>query len=121
MRTRMLWLVGLVVLTALVPSAAPRGGVASADDVAEKTLLDNEQVLVAEYVFPPGFKGDEHVAPVNEFAYVLDGEFSVVTRGKGKTVVKKGQIEFAPKGVLHYSLNETRRPARVLVVYLKER
>ena len=35
--------------------------------------------------------------------------------------VKKGQVEFAPKGVIHYSLNETKRPARVLVVFLKER
>ena len=37
-----------------------------------------------EYVFPPGFRGDEHEAPVDEFAYVLDGEFAVVTKGKGK-------------------------------------
>jgi quercetin dioxygenase-like cupin family protein len=121
MRAKRVTLIGMVLLVALVPATARRGGVASADDVGEKTLLDNAQVLVAEYVFPPGFKGDEHEAPVNEFAYVLDGEFSVVTRGRGKTVVKKGQIEFAPKGARHYSLNETKRPARVLVVYLKER
>ena len=114
-------LVGLVLLTALVPAATRGGGQASAAGVTERTVLDNEHVLVAEYVFPPGFKGDEHEAPVNEFAYVLDGEFSVVTKGKGKAIVRKGQVEFAPKGVLHYSLNETRRPARVLVVYLKER
>ena len=114
-------LVGLVLLTALVPAAAREGGRASAADVAEKTLLDNDLVMVAEYVFPPGFKGDEHEAPVNEFAYVLDGEFAVVTKGKGKTVVKKGGVEWAAKGVQHYSVNETRRPARVLVVYLKER
>ena len=74
-----------------------------------------------EYVFPPGFKGEEHVAPVNEFAYVLEGEFAVVTKGKGKTVVKKGQVEYAAKGTVHYSVNETKRPARVLVVLLKER
>ena len=121
MRTKTVVLIGTVLLAALVPATARRGGIARADDVGEKTLLDNEHVLVAEYVFPPGFKGDEHQAPVHEFAYVLDGEFSVMTRGKGKTVVKKGQIEFAPKGALHYSLNETKRPARVLVVYLKER
>jgi quercetin dioxygenase-like cupin family protein len=110
-----------VVLAVLLPSATRVGGIAAADGVGEKTLLDNEQVLVMEYVFPAGFKGDEHEAPVNEFAYVLDGEFSVVTKGKGKTVVKKGQVEFAPKGAIHYSLNETKRPARLLVVLLKER
>src|SRR5947207_3590430 len=35
--------------------------------VEEKKLLDNEQVALYEFVFPPGFKGDEHEAPVNEF------------------------------------------------------
>ena len=94
---------------------------ATAHSSGDKTLLDNDQVLVMEYVFPPGFKGDEHVAPVDEFAYVLDGEFVVFTKGKGKSVVKKGQVEWAPKGVVHYSVNESKRPARVLVVLLKER
>ena len=121
MTIKRLALVALVVVAVLVPGAVRRGGVAAADNVGDKTLLDNEQVLVMEYVFPPGFKGDEHEAPVNEFAYVLDGEFSVVTKGKGKSVVKKGQVEFASKGAIHYSLNETKRPARVLVVLLKER
>ena len=107
-------LLGLVVFAAF-------GGLAAAHDVGEKTLLDNDQVLVVEYVFPPGFKGEEHEAPVNELAYVLDGQFSVVTKGKGKTVVKKGEIEYAARGTVHYSMNETTRPARVLVVLLKER
>jgi quercetin dioxygenase-like cupin family protein len=110
----------IIVLVGLVALAA-FGGLAAADPKGDRTLLDNDQVLVMEIVFPPGFKGDEHEAPVNEFAYVLDGQFSVVTKGKGKTVVKKGEVEFAPKGAIHYSLNETRRPARVLVVLIKER
>ena len=107
-------LVGLVACVLL-------GGIAAADQGGDRTLLDNEQVVVMEIVFPPGFKGDEHEAPVNEFAYVLDGEFAVITKGKGKTVVKKGQVEYAPKGTIHYSVNDTKRPARVLVVMLKER
>jgi quercetin dioxygenase-like cupin family protein len=105
----------------LVQATTRQRFVAGADDVSEKTIHEYLQVLLMEYVFPAGFKGHEHEAPVNEFAYVLDGEFSVVTKGVGKTVVKKGQIEFAPKGTIHYSLNESRRPARVLVVFLKER
>lgn len=114
-------LVGLVLVAVLVPATARHGGEVDAHEVTEKTLLDNDQVLVMEYVFPAGFKGDEHEVPVNEFAYVLDGEFAVVTKGKGKAVVRKGQIEYASKGTIHHSLNETRRPARVLVVLLKER
>jgi quercetin dioxygenase-like cupin family protein len=91
------------------------------DQVEEKKLVDNARVLVMEYVFPPGFRGDEHEAPVDEFAYVLDGEFAVVTKGTGKRVVRRGEVEWAPRGAIHYSLNETRKPARVLVVLLKEK
>lgn len=114
MTAKRIALVGLVALVLC-------GGVAAAHQVTEKTLLDNDQVLVMEFVFPPGFKGEEHEAPVNEFAYVLDGQFSVVTKGKGTTVVTKGRVEYAPKGTVHYSVNASKRPARVLVVLLKER
>ncbi|HEY2993393.1 MAG TPA: cupin domain-containing protein [Methylomirabilota bacterium] len=100
--------------------AGPRPGVGQGQ-VEEKRLLDNERVEIYEFVFPPGFKGDEHEAPVNEFAYVLDGEFGVVTKGKGKRTVRRGEVEWAPKGAIHYSVNESKKPARVLVVLLKER
>jgi quercetin dioxygenase-like cupin family protein len=78
-------------------------------------------VVVVEYVFPPGFRGEEHVAPVDEFAYVLDGEFSVITKGQGRSRVRTGEIEWASKGTVHYSVNDSKKPARVLVVLLKER
>ncbi len=89
--------------------------------VEERKVLENDRVVVMEFVFPPGFRGEEHEAPVDEFAYVLDGEFAVITKGKGKQRVRAGEIEWAPKGVVHYSVNETKKPARVLVVLLKGR
>jgi len=52
---------------------------------------------------------------------VRDGEFGVVRKGKGKRVVRRGEVEWAPKGAVHYSVNESKKPARVLVVLLKER
>ncbi|MGH7391163.1 MAG: cupin domain-containing protein [Candidatus Rokuibacteriota bacterium] len=97
---------------------APAGGRTA--DVTERVVLSNERVAVIEYVFPPGFRGEEHAAIADEFAYVIDGEFSVVTVGQGKRVVRRGEVEFARKGTVHFSLNETARPARVLVVLLKE-
>jgi len=89
--------------------------------VDERKLVDNERVLVMEFVFPAGFRGEEHEAPVDEFAYVVEGEFAVITKGKGKQRVRAGEVEWAPKGVVHYSVNETMKPARVLVVLLKGR
>jgi quercetin dioxygenase-like cupin family protein len=90
-------------------------------EVTERRVLDNERVSVVEYVFPPGFRGEEHVAPVDEFAFVLEGEFAVITKGKGTQRVRAGEIEWAPKGTIHHSINDTKKPARVLVVLLKER
>jgi quercetin dioxygenase-like cupin family protein len=114
-------LVGLLALGLLVAAAERPLSAAGTHASGDKTLLDNDQVLVMEVVFPAGFKGEEHEAPVNEFAYVLEGQFSVVTKGKGTTVVRKGEVEYAAKGTVHYSVNDTKRPARVLVVMLKER
>ena len=110
--------VALVVALVLVffsPAGAPTA------QVEERKVLENERVLVMEFVFPPGFRGEEHEAPVDEFAYVLDGEFAVITKGKGTRRVRAGELEWAPKGVVHYSVNETKKPARVLVVLLKGR
>jgi len=44
---------------------APGAG-AGQGHVEEKKLLDNERLTLYEFVFPPGFKGDEHEAPVDE-------------------------------------------------------
>jgi len=105
----------LILLLVLLPASA------TTQDVSEKKLLDNDRVAVYEFVFPAGFRGDEHAAVADEFAYVVDGEFTVLTRGRARQVVRRGEIEYASKGTIHQSLNETRRPARVLVVLLKER
>jgi len=105
----------LIVLFLVVPASA------TTQDVGERKVFDNERAAVYEFVFPPGFKGEEHAAVADEFAYVLDGEFTVVTQGKGKQVFRRGEIEYAAKRTVHYSLNESKQPARVLVVLLKER
>jgi quercetin dioxygenase-like cupin family protein len=105
----------LLAVLLLVPASA------TTQDVGEKKVLDTDRVVVYEFVFPPGFKGEEHAAVADEFAYVLDGEFTVVTKGKGKHVFRSGEVEYAVKRTIHYSLNESRKPARVLVVLLKER
>ena len=108
---------GLAVVILVVAGLARADG--GARSVGEKVLLDNDEIMVIEFVFPPGFRGEEHAAVANEFAYVLAGEFAVVTRGRGKRVVRPGEVEYAAKGTIHQSLNETRKPARVLVVLLK--
>jgi quercetin dioxygenase-like cupin family protein len=118
MRGPRLWILAVAVVLAVV---VPAGEPLATGTVTEKLLLDNERMTMYEFVFPPGFRGDEHAAVADEFAYVLDGQFGVVTKGQGKRVVRAGEVEYARKGTVHYSVNESRRPARVLVVLLKER
>lgn len=97
----------------------PGGG--GTQEVGQRVLLDNGHVTVMEFEFPPGFRGEEHAAVAHEFAYVVEGEFAVVTRGQGKRALRPGELEWAAKGTVHYSLNERRTPARVLVVLLKDK
>ena len=114
---------GRLALAGLMLAAVTGGGrtATSAPAVEERPLLDNDKVTVIEYSFPPGFQGEEHAAFANEFAYVLDGQFTVTTRGRGRRVVGKGEIEYASQGTLHASSNEGKTPAVVLVVILKGR
>jgi quercetin dioxygenase-like cupin family protein len=107
-------------ISALVGGGRPTPGAAAAPGVTERTLLDNERLVMIELVFPAGFRGDEHAAVADEFAYVLEGEFAVVTQGRGKRVLRTGEVEYAGKGTVHYSVNESKKPARVLVVLLKD-
>ena len=110
----------LALLAVALTTGTTRGPLAvAADAVGEKVLLDNQRVMMIEYVFPAGFRGEEHAAVADEFAYVLDGEFAVVTKGKGKRTLRPGEVEYAAKGTIHYSLNETGKSSRVLVVLLK--
>jgi quercetin dioxygenase-like cupin family protein len=112
-----------VTLAALVLLAGTGGGrmATSAEVVGERPLLDNDKVTVIEYRFPAGFQGEEHAAFANEFAYVLDGAFTVTTKGHGRRVVRRGEIEYASQGTIHASSNEGKTPAVVLVVILKGR
>ena len=110
----------LLAIAVLLPGAG-RFPAAAADAVGEKVLLDNERMTMIELVFPAGFTGEEHAAVADEFAYVLEGEFAVVTKGKGKRTLRRGEVEYASKLTVHHSLNETKHPARVLVVLLKDR
>lgn len=96
------------------------GTLVRAQEITEKVLLENETVEVSELTFPPGFKGHAHSAPVNEMAYVLEGEFTVIVP-EGKRLLKAGEVDWAAKGTIHTARNDSTKPARILVITFKER
>jgi len=57
------------VIVLLLASCPPRQ---PTQDVGEKTCSTTTASPVYEFFFPPGFKGEEHAAVADEFAYVLD-------------------------------------------------
>ena len=111
------WLAAGALSLGLLLGANP----ARAQEVTEKVLLDNDAIKVSELTFPPGFKGHAHPAPANEMAYVLEGEFTVISVPDGKRLLKSGGVDWAPKGTIHSSRNESAKPVKVLVIFFKER
>ena len=112
--------VGIVAtaVIAVLMSGAGRLPVASAAVQAARRPSPETRLTMIESVFPAGCTGGG-CAVADEFAYVLQEE--QLSRRQGKRVVRPGEVEYASKGTVHYSLNETKKPARVLVVLLKDR
>jgi quercetin dioxygenase-like cupin family protein len=54
-------------------------------------------------------------------AYVLEGEFTVISVPEGKRVLKAGGLDWATKGTVHSSRNDSTKPAKILVILFKER
>ena len=62
------------------------------DQVEEKKLIDNAEVLVMEFVFPPGFRGRRaRGAGRTSSPTCSRGSLRVVTKGTGKRVVRRGK------------------------------
>ena len=75
-------------------------------------LADTAADIFPLHQVQPGMKG--YAATIFSGQKIETFELEVVG-------VRRGEIEWASRGVVHYSLNESRKPARVLVVLLKGR
>ena len=111
-----LTLIGLVLGCVVVGA-----GMASAQGITEKVLLDNEWVTVSEVTVPGGVAGGAHATPGHEIGYVLDGTVTITTMTEGKGVQKTGEVKWLPADIIHKVQNDERRPAKILVILLKKR
>src|SRR5206468_3185062 len=87
----------LLVLALAVPAASPVAGAS----VGERTLLDNDRLMMIEFVFPPGFRGDEHAAVADALAddVVFDLAALAADRASEQGAVRRGRGGF-PKTML---------------------
>lgn len=89
-----------------------------------KTRLNNlpgQELLVFESVWQPGFRLPLHIHPNgHEVTYVIDGEQTFYIEGAGTSVVKAGEAIYTPPNTPHYGSNLTNKPARTIVIRIKD-
>lgn len=67
-------------------------------------------------VFPPHSKTNEHRHPVPLYAYVLEGELTIITEGQPPRLYKAGEAFMETAG-WHHGSNDGDVPVRLLAVY----
>lgn len=89
-----------------------------------RAALDNlpgQELLVFESTWQPGFRLPLHVHPNgHEVTYVIEGEQTFYIEGVGTKVVKAGEAIYTPPNTPHYGSNLTDKPAKTVVVRVKD-
>ena len=60
--------------------------------------VEGKEVIIKHFDIPPGFVGGKHYHPAPVFVYVLEGEFTIETEGKGRQTFKAGELYQEPIG-----------------------
>jgi quercetin dioxygenase-like cupin family protein len=58
--------------------------------------VEGKEIIIKRFDIPPGFVGAKHYHPGPVFVYVLEGEFTVETEGKGRQTFKAGELYEEP-------------------------
>ncbi len=58
--------------------------------------VEGKEVIIKRFDIPPGFVGAKHYHPGTVFVYVLEGEFTIETEGKGRQTFKAGELYEEP-------------------------
>ncbi|MBI4841250.1 MAG: cupin domain-containing protein [candidate division NC10 bacterium] len=91
---------------------------ASADEIDDKVVLDNQSVQVVLLTFPPGSVAEQHVNPEAELGIILEGQLTLITPN-GREVLKPGAVRWLPPGTPHESRNEGKAPVKMWALLLK--
>jgi quercetin dioxygenase-like cupin family protein len=83
--------------------------------------LPGQELLVFESTWQPGFRLPLHMHPNgHEVTYVIEGEQTFYIEGVGTRVVKAGEAIYTPPNTPHYGSNLTDKPARTVVIRIKD-
>jgi quercetin dioxygenase-like cupin family protein len=83
------------------------------------TLLEKDPTREAEMVsitVPPGAGNEFHRHPGDQWTAVQEGEVTLTIKGQPPVVLKAGEGNYVPRGVVHRQQNLSDRPARYVVI-----
>ena len=95
------------------------GAQASADEIEDKVVLDNDTIEVVLLTFPPGSVSEQHTNPEPELGIILEGELTLITPS-GLEVLKPGAVRWLAPYTPHEARNEGNVPVKMWALTLKK-
>jgi quercetin dioxygenase-like cupin family protein len=92
---------------------------ASANEIEDTLILDNETVEVVPLTFPPGSISEQHANPEPELGIILEGELTLITPS-GREVLKPGGVKWLAPLTPHEARNEGTAPVKMWALTLKK-
>ncbi len=122
------WIVAGVLLVGvtgagLVLAREPEGqGTVTSQQVFAEPLAgdDSKEVVAQTYIFPPGAVLPWHIHPdAQEFAYVIEGDFTFERADQAPQAMTAGGSEYLPPNIVHRGMNKGDKPVKLFVVRIK--
>ena len=122
------WIVGGMLLVGafgagLVLAREPdsQNAVTSQQLFVEPLAADASKEVVAQtYTFPPGAVLPWHIHPdAQEFAYVIEGDFTFERADRAPQEMTAGGAEYLPPNIVHRGMNKGDKPVKLFVVRIK--
>ncbi|MGA7545965.1 MAG: cupin domain-containing protein [Methyloceanibacter sp.] len=81
---------------------------------------DSKEVIAQTYIFPPGAVLPWHIHPdAQEFAYVIEGDFTFERADRAARQMKAGGAEYLPPNIVHRGMNKGDKPVKLFVLRIK--
>jgi quercetin dioxygenase-like cupin family protein len=74
------------------------------------------EVEMVSITLPPGGGNEFHRHPGDQWTAVQEGEVTLTIKGQPLVVLKAGEGNYVPRGIIHRQQNLTDKPARYIVL-----
>jgi quercetin dioxygenase-like cupin family protein len=74
------------------------------------------EVYMISIAAPPGADNHFHRHPGDQWTAVQEGEITLTIKGQSPIVLKAGDSNFVPRGIIHRQQNLSGKPARYIVM-----